>query len=304
MIDAPLALAFTAGLIAAFNPCGFAMLPAYVGFFVGQDDRTRRRSTGRALAVGLTASAGFTSVFVIAGILIEAGLRSFIRYVPWLSVWLGGVLVVVGVALLAGRHVNFSLPRLNQGGIDRTLVSIYLFGVSYAVVSLGCTLPVFLTVVTGTIARANFISGVMSFLAYASGMSLVLMTVTLAVAWAKGSFLARLRSASRTVDRASGMLLIVTGAYVAYYWTRNLTTSPGSSTGAGPTRWVEQLSTSTSIWFLNHRSVVSIILAGLVIATTVYNISRHSFNRQSDPMAAGGSTSGTDCCSSEFDVVD
>ena len=36
MIDAPLALAFAAGLVATVNPCGFAMLPAYLSYFMGR----------------------------------------------------------------------------------------------------------------------------------------------------------------------------------------------------------------------------------------------------------------------------
>ena len=34
-MDAPLALAFTAGMVATVNPCGFAMLPAYLSYFLG-----------------------------------------------------------------------------------------------------------------------------------------------------------------------------------------------------------------------------------------------------------------------------
>ena len=38
MIDAPFALALTAGMVATVNPCGFAMLPAYLAYFVGAED--------------------------------------------------------------------------------------------------------------------------------------------------------------------------------------------------------------------------------------------------------------------------
>ncbi|MFD2357488.1 hypothetical protein ACFSTC_61775 [Nonomuraea ferruginea] len=34
MTDLPIALALTAGTVAAFNPCGFAMLPAYLSMLV------------------------------------------------------------------------------------------------------------------------------------------------------------------------------------------------------------------------------------------------------------------------------
>ena len=62
MIDAPLAYAFTAGAVATVNPCGFAMLPAYLSYFLGieaakgvEDDR--RASVGTALLVGAAVSA-------------------------------------------------------------------------------------------------------------------------------------------------------------------------------------------------------------------------------------------------------
>lgn len=60
-MGAPLALAFAAGLLAAFNPCGFALLPAYLAYFIGVagDDRpSPLRATGRALAVSGTLTLG------------------------------------------------------------------------------------------------------------------------------------------------------------------------------------------------------------------------------------------------------
>ena len=34
-MNAALALAFAAGMVATVNPCGFAMLPAYLSYFMG-----------------------------------------------------------------------------------------------------------------------------------------------------------------------------------------------------------------------------------------------------------------------------
>ena len=72
MIDAPIGLAFTAGLVATVNPCGFAMLPAYLSFFAGMDEgpTSRVRAVLRALLVGLVLTAGFILVFLIFGVLL------------------------------------------------------------------------------------------------------------------------------------------------------------------------------------------------------------------------------------------
>ena len=87
MIDAPLALAFTAGLVATVNPCRFAMLPAYLSWYLGAEGDPGQptglaRRLGRSLLVGAMVSAGFLVVFGATGALVTAGVRSFIDYVP------------------------------------------------------------------------------------------------------------------------------------------------------------------------------------------------------------------------------
>ena len=76
MLDVDLAFPFSLGLVAAFNPCGFAMLPVYVSFFLGNDnDPTTNagQSLLRALRVGGSLTLGFITVFGGFG-LITAGL--------------------------------------------------------------------------------------------------------------------------------------------------------------------------------------------------------------------------------------
>jgi hypothetical protein len=48
---APLGYAFVAGMIASVNPCGFMLLPAYLGYYLGDDPEAPGacRRAGRAL---------------------------------------------------------------------------------------------------------------------------------------------------------------------------------------------------------------------------------------------------------------
>lgn len=272
MIDAPLALAFTAGLVATVNPCGFAMLPAYLSWYLGTDatsgdlSRPLADRLGRALAVGGTVSIGFLVVFGIAGTLITAGVRSFVDYVPWVAMVIGAALTVLGLALLAGRQLSLALPKPQAGTTNRQLRSMLVFGASYAVASLSCTLPVFLAVVASTFTRSDLASGVATFVAYAVGMSVVLITVTIALAVAQHSLVNRLRSLARHVNRAAGALLVVAGGYIVYYWAFNLSTDPDESTGAGPARFVERLSADAQGWIQDLGWRTMLVVAGAVIA--------------------------------------
>lgn len=161
MIDAPLTLAFAAGLVATVNPCGFAMLPAYLSYFMGleEDQTSRSRAMRSALAVGTVVSIGFLVVFGLAGLLITAGFRFVIGAIPWFAGVVGVGIVALGISLLFGREVTIGLPKARRATSGRGYRSVFLFGVSYAVASLSCTLPVFLTVVATQVTRGSFVSG-------------------------------------------------------------------------------------------------------------------------------------------------
>ena len=219
MIDAPLALAFGAGIVATVNPCGFAMLPAYLAFFLGAEgaDRDTRTTVQRSLGVGLAVSGGFLVVFSVVGLAIYHLSASIDRWTPWATIVVGVALVVLGIAMLRGYEPVIRLPKLQRGGKERTGQSMFLFGISYAVASISCSLPAFTSGVVGTFRRENLVSSLAVFVAYAAGMTLVLLALTVSLGMAKQGLLRGLRKALPYVTRASGALLVVAGAYLARY---------------------------------------------------------------------------------------
>lgn len=86
-------VAFGAGMVSTANPCGFAMLPAYLGYFLGDDGRS-----GTTRVAAMVAS-GFLAVFAIAGLLIGLGLRTIVDAIPWLALVVGFGLMVLGISL-------------------------------------------------------------------------------------------------------------------------------------------------------------------------------------------------------------
>ena len=204
-------------MAATVNPCGFAMLPAYLAMFLGEEDEPGSAGVGRAFAVSATLTAGFVAVFGLFGLAIAPLAVSIERYLPWATIVIGVVLVGMGGALVMGRQITLHTPKLSKGGTDGGLRSMFLFGVSYAVASLSCTIGPFLAVTSTTLRSQNAVSGIAMFVVYALGMGLVVTGLTVGVALAKAGLVTRLRRAMPYVNRASGVLLVVAGAYVAWY---------------------------------------------------------------------------------------
>ena len=228
--DGPMAIYLAGGMFAAVNPCGFAMLPAYLSYFLGLDSTGTgtgaegpeagddpTAGVGQALRVGLAVSAGFLAVFALAGLAVELTSLPVYENMPWISLVIGVALLALGIAMLFGFELLVRLPKLDRGGRERTVRSMFVFGVSYAIASIGCTLPTFLVAVSGTMDRGSVADGLVVFGVYALGMTLVLLALTVAIALARTSIVRFLRSSRAYIGRVSGGLVALAGAYVVHY---------------------------------------------------------------------------------------
>jgi cytochrome c biogenesis protein CcdA len=222
-------LAFGAGLVAALNPCGFAMLPAYLALVVrGEDSEpvpedaglgTSLCALGRALAATLAMAAGFVAAFGVFGVLTVSLASTVQQYLPFVTVVIGVALVALGIWLLTGREMVLPawFRRGERWAPSAALGSMFGYGVSYAIASLSCTVGPFLAV-TGASLRGGTVMGAVSvYLAYAAGITLVVGTLAVAAAFANSAVIEWMRWVLPFVNRLSGALLIVVGLYVGYY---------------------------------------------------------------------------------------
>lgn len=268
-------VALGAGMLAAVNPCGFALLPAYLSLLiVGNQPSGRVRGVGRALGLTLAMTAGFATVFVVFGLAVAPAASGIQEHLPWFTVVLGIVLMAVGGWLLAGR--SLTLPRLAGRRSARPLtgspLSMAGFGVAYALASLTCTIAPFLAVVVTGFRADSVLVGVALFATYAAGMGLVVGTMAVATALASDTLIRRVRRSSRWVPRLSGALLAAAGAYVAYYgaWELRVLSGKDSSDpvvgGAGAVqRWLAGVveATGPGGWL-----ILGAVLVGLAVLST------------------------------------
>lgn len=227
----PIALALVAGGLATVNPCGFALLPALLSFYVGAEEESLPRAPTRALqglVVGLVVTAGFLTVFAAVGIPISYGATQITRAVPWAGIVIGAVMALVGAVILTGRHV--SLPLRSPIGVrrERRAGPMFLFGMAYAVASLGCTLPVFLALVGASLATRGPAASLVVLGAYGFGMAVVLMALSLGAALLRDGIARGLKRVVPHMNRIAGGLLVVAGIYLSYYWSRVLFAPVGS----------------------------------------------------------------------------
>lgn len=217
-----LAFALSAGLIASLNPCAFAMLPAFAGYYIGLDEdgasaRGPLRRVGRGIAVGAAMTVGFVVVFASIGALVSLAGSGLLRFQDIVGTTVAIALVGLGVWLAAGRELSLLIPNPagRRGRGNRDLMSAGIYGIGFGFASLACTLPIFLIVVGTAFVSGSVLGGLSLFLAYSIGMGAIVMAVSVSAAVFKGALLRFLRRAMPFVQQASGVLLILAGTYLA-----------------------------------------------------------------------------------------
>lgn len=217
-------LGLGAGLIAALNPCGFALLPGYLALVVHGgavrppgDRHGSLIPVARALTATAAMAAGFVLVFGVFALLTVSAASAVQRYLPFATVVIGVVLTGLGAWLLAGHRLAAQLTVGTYAGPSARLSSMFGYGVGYAVASLSCTVGPFLAVI-GASSRGGSVGQALAvFAAYAAGFTLVVGALAVAAAMASTMVVDRARRIVPYVSRLGGALLVVVGLYVAYY---------------------------------------------------------------------------------------
>jgi cytochrome c biogenesis protein CcdA len=219
------AFAFGVGMVALVNPCGFGLLPAYLGVFLGQKDDAPNRwiSLNRAQGVGLAMTLGMLVVFGFFG-LVLGGLQSAVAQVlPYFNIALGFGLLALGVAMFRGFTLTLKLPKMQKGGQTGSFASMFLFGMSYATASMTCTLGLFITAVnassftSGPDGGSNFFGSLGALVSYGLGMGLLATMITLLLAFGKRGLVGKFQSLLPKINKISAILLLLVGPFSILY---------------------------------------------------------------------------------------
>jgi cytochrome c biogenesis protein CcdA len=220
-----LGFAFAAGMVAVVNPCGFAMLPAYLGLYVGTQDAKGTRVEHRLLNAVIVSAAvglGFVLLFGAAGLVLSAGARSAARVFPYVGLAVGIGVAVMGAYILGGGKLYTAMASQAASRIgdprDATFRGYLLFGISYALASLSCTLPVFLALVSSSIATGGLAFALGQFVVYGLGMTFVILVLTLSLALFRSAMTGALRGMLRFTQPVSAALVLLAGGYIIFYW--------------------------------------------------------------------------------------
>jgi len=269
-IEGNFAYSFILGVLAAVNPCGFVLLPTYLIFFLGTREEPNLKTGGRlrrALVVSSGISIGFLAIFFVIGVISRLFTQWIELNAKYASLAIGIVLVIGGARMLTGWTPKFAVPQI--GGVQtKTFRATVIYGVAYAVASIGCTIGFLTTAVFGSIALHGFISGVLSILLYGVGMAMLVTALTVSLAFAKTGILTIVRNQLHLIQRLGAIFVTLTGIYLVFYWYAAISETRSASFVTRIERWQTRVAS-----FLQQQGafrlavVLTIVVAMAVVAS-------------------------------------
>jgi cytochrome c biogenesis protein CcdA len=242
-------------------------------YFLGvsaADGRSQRAPISRALLVGSMVSTGFLVVFFAIGAITQFWTVWLLENAKYATAIIGVLFVILGIAMLFGFKLPIATPSVNTGEQNRTISSMFLYGVAYAVASLGCTLPLFMSTLFQTGQNEGYWKGVANVVMYAVGMALVVISLTLALATANAGFVRWLKAKMQYVEMVSGAFVLLSGAYLLwYFYWRDVKESSDPLTDA-----VDRMQQRVQNWLNGNWQFAAIVLGGVIAGGIGYAMIR------------------------------
>jgi cytochrome c-type biogenesis protein len=208
-------LAFLAGMASFLSPCVFSLVPAYIGYLGGLAAGRENTPSNRWITFshGLAFVLGFSTVFVLLGVLAAfAGALLFdLRF--WLAKIGGIVVIIFGLHMIGVLHIPFlsydtrvqQAPDLKWGYLSSAMMGVF-FSAGWS----PCVGPVLGAILTLAINGGSVLYGAILLTAYSAGLAIPFLLAALGIDWVT-NILKNYGKTMRYVEIAMGVILIIIG---------------------------------------------------------------------------------------------
>jgi cytochrome c-type biogenesis protein len=238
-------LAIFAGIASFFSPCAFPMLPGYIAYYLKKDVEAGGEIPMRKAALsGTISAAGIIIVYLIIGVLMVVAGSQIASFTAIFMLVVGIVLIALGILLFTPlqywkivRPFQNLLTRLKglgkkraqdvEGGtVAQTTTEsqtgfysgLFLYGLGYGAAAAGCTAPLFIAVVLAAMAIGSLFLGILILILYTVTAALLMLGVTMAIAYFGASSAQKLSKHTETIKKISGVVLVLGGIYLIWFF--------------------------------------------------------------------------------------
>jgi cytochrome c-type biogenesis protein len=197
---------FAAGLASAASPC---LLPLYPGFLAylsaNAGSLAGRRATG---LLGLLVLAGLLTTMVLLGTVLVVVSVPIGRVASLLVPIVDGLLLALGILLLAGRNPFNRLPGLQVPLVRNPYGQAYVYGIMLGPIALPCAGPFLAALLAVSVGLGDAVLRMGTFVVFGLGFGLPLVVLSLLAGARQRSIVGWVTAHHRPIEVIAGFILI------------------------------------------------------------------------------------------------
>jgi cytochrome c-type biogenesis protein len=221
------------GIATYFSPCSFPMLPGYITFYLSTEAEQKKKSSKTILASGLISGIGIILVFLIIGLVaISLGTAANLgQYMIYMGPIVGIILIVLGALMFTNLQYHalirpfqklrtklFGEKTVEEGSKTGYYTKLFTYGIGYGAAASACTAPLFLALLLTGLVTGTLLDGLVILLIFSVTIILLMMAITLMLSAFGQESVQKLSAHTDTIKKISGLVLIIVGAYLLYYY--------------------------------------------------------------------------------------
>ena len=208
---------FLEGIASFISPCLLPMLPIYISYFIGEEEKKSSKKIINALGFVL----GFTLVFLILSIFASSLGMIISENIRYIKIVFGVIIIFLGLNYMEAINIKF-LNKTKVIDADKknlNFLKAILFGAIFSISWTPC-IGTFLSSALLLVAKhQDMLKGILLMLVYSIGLGIPFVVSVALIEKLKQVFNV-IKKNYNIIKKVSGAILIVIGIYTIFFYRR------------------------------------------------------------------------------------
>ena len=207
-------LTFLEGIASFISPCLLPMLPIYVSYFVGEEEKSKKKALINSVGFVL----GFTFVFLVLSIFASTVGRFISNYTKYIKMAFGIIIIILGFNYMEILKLKFlnKTKGIQMKNKNLNFFKAVLFGILFSISWTPC-IGTFLSSALLLIAKEQeLVKGIILMLLYSIGLGIPFIISAVLIEKLKEVF-DFIKKNYKKVKIISGLILIGMGIYMIFF---------------------------------------------------------------------------------------
>ena len=205
-------LTFLEGVASFISPCILPMLPIYISYFAGEDNKK-----SKAVINSIAFVIGFSVIFVLLSIIANRVGNVFFSNIKTIKIIFGILIIVLGLSYIDIIKINIfsKFKRFKADVNNLNFIKSFIFGVLFSISVTPCVGTFLSSAILLIASKESLFEGILLMVLYCIGMGIPFVISAFLIDRCKNVF-SFIKNNYKVVKVISGAILIIMGLYIIF----------------------------------------------------------------------------------------